>query len=208
MSMPESRLNAPGLDDVATWLVERGRPLMLTHPTVQIGKDSCLGATRLAIVVLELARISARPVPCKVTVMNPRAAEKWAANEAVDPAEEKRRPDGAYVLSTNPERREGKFAGHLVAVVDEPDGGAVIFDLSADQFSRPLWTMPVEPTVVRVSAGWEDRVFGFTTNADVRVAYERIDDTSYKAAPDWRRKGAVSRVIGDIVRKAKKELDL
>jgi hypothetical protein len=106
---------------------------------------SCIPSTRIIIEVLRHFRISARPLPVRVTAFNPVAQRFIRDGRVVDLESVSRRHRGAYVIgigSPNFKPAAGDWPGHLVVYVED----RYLLDLSIGQLSRPerhLWVSPL-----------------------------------------------------------------
>lgn len=148
--------------------------------------DSCIASTRVLLETLKAFGVEGRATPTRVAVFNP-TAWKLAREQVPVTAWS----DGAWSVGVegDGEALDGRWNGHLVAVLPRFVPGRVLIDPSGDQFSRPersiaataliatlppLWT-PVDPLVVE-----PEEVDGPTY-----VYAPLVKSPGWRDAPDW-----------------------
>lgn len=192
--MTDSR---PPLTVLLSWLVSRGRPLILEH----FSADSCLASTRIAVEVLEAFGYRARPLPGSLRVFNPAATQVLRAGETLS---NEHHEAGARMVEVPGERgvwvdEQGGsgYGSHLVCLVAVPAGQtvatmpgaeAVVLDLSLDQAARPKKDIDVAASMFGLSSverALAGIPFGFFTNG-CAVTYQANGDTTFRRAHDWK----------------------
>jgi len=163
-------------------------------------RDSCILSTKL---YCELgSRMSFRVAEmaveaCAMNVPASRVAhdiDDYSGSEAACSEIARRlvREKGHMVVLGDPRAEGDGWTGHLVAVIETPEG-LVGIDLSLDQASRPKKLMVLRPVSFPVTDEWLNgetvaRLRLNTVDGDVLVDYRaRPFETGYLESPDWTR---------------------
>jgi hypothetical protein len=189
-------------DDVVNGLLQLGPPLIAARTP---GKRVCLLAARVGIEVLRYFGLMPKPFPCRAVGMNDIAVDglakhqSWpeifaAGGHSIGQA-------GSGVLP------DGHWDGHLAVLierycVEDREEGALLVDLSLGDLNRPergIHTAPLRATVPQRSVTRQERLFLPLAEGGI-VMYERIPDTSWRDAPDWRESRRWNPIVAALIR--------
>lgn len=190
-------------------VASRTRPLVLRNWR----RDSCIPATRIAVLALRELGVRAAPVPCEALVYNAAYVARTTAEgrmpHDVAEAEVWWQEDRAWGIGIGcrelSEPAEGAWNGHLVALID----GRTLLDLAIDQADRPARDISIEdPVLADVPREWRHGDLRFHVPHDgAHVFYKATpDNTGYLTAPDWtrleRHRPVVRQLVTAIARQA------
>lgn len=210
------------LDLLPELILEEVRPEVLRS----FSKNSCVVTARVAIDVLAYFGIKSQPLAVEAFFWNDefvRLVEERGIHEATELVKIPRLEDhgGPWTISLGLQDTAGDLeAGHVVVYVPEWD---VVYDLSADQISRPhkgldvptmsfflegsTWVRdPEEMGIYRVpqpeDSGFEPAL------AMYRLAPREL----YKKSPNWRgvsagRKAPITETTGQVIRAVRKKME-
>lgn len=198
------------LEQLVNFLLEEARPeiLKVARP------DSCIFSTRVAVGVCRQLGVGARAVAVQTCIFNPPLTERIRAHlerfGAMPPAElikawQYDDSGGWGVALGYGDPRPGKYAGHVVALVDE----RVILDLSIDQANRPERGIELRPlAVLDVPAGWGlgSEALAFTTCNGCALRIAPHDDASFLRCRDWNMRNRSRPTIENLVARFKARL--
>jgi hypothetical protein len=184
----------------ANELFERLAPLM--DPTIRehFGRhDACIFTTRVVIEVARYFGIAVTPLPVRAVIYNaPFAAHVEKRFLDVD-IKQWSPVDGSYSVGigygTRPGARPG-WNGHLIARANGTFG-----DFSIRQAERLDHGIITGTAIVGPYADAD--IWRAENDEGTTVEYERIADTAYLKAPDWRAGGRARSIIGRLIREVK-----
>jgi hypothetical protein len=154
-------------------------------------RDLCIIATRVAIDVGEYFGVEVQPLTVRAVVYNRRYEEKLGSADPFDGDFS----DGSWAVGVGyGKARDAKWAGHLIASTDELFG-----DFSIGQAERPHRNILTGPGIFGPYAGqemWQGKVNG----GETIIEYRRIEDESYRRAPDWRDDSRRRPIVAALIR--------
>lgn len=185
--------------EVPVELARRNPPELLR----QVGRGSCVQATRVGIEALNYFGVKAKPL----TVMMICGNNAWAEWMKLDTFGSEQMPDEAWSVGIDPVLRPGErgFPGHLVIEVD-----GQLLDLDAGFYSRPDRGIHIPETVL-VPLSTDPTVLGNGNLAGID-----LDDGGvilygqHHGAPDFRTSGAwrdTAKWAGPVIRRMRDRLE-
>lgn len=157
--------------------------------------NHCILATRCAIEVLKYFDVTVTALPVRLDVFNNKYVELYSSGALKTMNEEEMLASEAWALTTNGDKRESHYAGHLVCDV----GDSCIIDFNFGQLNRPAKNMEANPAAV--FKNFDPSKVNIYTLPDFIVFYQAITDESYKTARDWKK--PYRELIGQIIRRMK-----
>lgn len=157
--------------------------------------DSCILATRVAILALGEFGIKATPIVCRVDILNAAYAKamregRLEPGSLTDADAKVLQEEGCWALCIGDPRHEGVlrpdgrrgFNGHVVALVERK----WVLDLTIHQASRPNKDINLEPHHFEAPSGF---IHGYEPlvgrDESVWLRYQRIANQRFLQAPDW-----------------------
>jgi hypothetical protein len=158
--------------------------------------DCCVAAAAILKRVFEVYGFKSEVIPVAVEIYNAQMDKLLRQGTRLPEDRERREmffdltgawsvglmPSGPAPLAIN-DQRGGGFGGHLILHVED-----CLIDATIKQADRPHKQIVLPELVVTEAAHLvSDGVMHLRVN-DCAVVYRRIDDHSYRSAPDWRRR--------------------
>lgn len=152
--------------------------------------DSCIASTKIVIGLAQALGLSAEPRSIVGEVFNPVMGQWLVANERPWSRDEQIALAAAggrclvvgYDDHPDAEKDDGRWNGHLVAVVED----RVLVDLTFDQFNRPAKGIPVDGPLF---APWRPGLGTARIRDDgVLLRFMPGGSNEYETAPDWKRR--------------------
>jgi len=194
-----SRKNPRELGPIIKLFVEVAAPIFRER----FRADSCINATRVTVEVLRAFGVRAEPCSVLFVAANGAYVRRLSERGSLPDKETLDRwiaEDGAWALGVDTtSTRDGKFAGHLVAIAQD-----FLIDASARQFSRPERSLVVPDIFVgetnpRFRKGKGSIVFAGSDGEVLTYTVRKPDDGSWRTAPGWQLSEGNAHVFADIV---------
>lgn len=164
-------------------------------------RDLCILSTRIAIEVARYFGVDAQPTPVQVILYNAPFAKHVACDftDVEDPAHPETWGDESWSvgIGCGAPARIGGWDGHLIALAQ-----GCYADFSISQAER------IERNIVTGEAlvgPWDGRSRAWKAVSETTgtvIEYRRIDDDSWRSAPDWRDTARWRPLVGKLVRAA------
>jgi hypothetical protein len=159
--------------------------------------SACILGTRTMIAAFTHLGIEATAVPTRAVACNRVGAEMLRSG-----LPSSQWPSHAWTVGTDTSPVEGRYSGHMVAVVCI-DGEEWLVDSTSLQFRRPQRDMPIPATLSLNADGW-DTNWLVARHRQWEVAWLRAPELGlrHRQSPDWRRnwKPYAERLIGRLDR--------
>jgi len=182
---------------VAKWspLVFAVRDALAATPGGRLGCIEAVGALVDAATVLGLGTL--RPLVVRAFIYNQALVQRVGDLNAPDAADRirhwtKEDERCAYVLLGIGDVPAGDWAGHLVAVDDEPEM-SIILDPTIEQVNQPAHNIVLSPLAVPIQAVHLQGRGGYRFNANTCVIEGKAfpDERSFEQTPAWRERTAL-----------------
>lgn len=198
---------------ISALLLQRETLLQVRKGILDAGArpDSCILSTKLYVELATRMGFRCRESVVEATVMNPAAAElardfdDYAGTvfgpgmdddlaKAMMATEARTVVLGSHDPELDGPLGENKWAGHLVAILEDHAGQLHLIDLSLDQATRPKKRILLRPTGFPIKEELLDgdtvaRLVMQTPDGECMVDYiVRPNGTGYEASKDWNRK--------------------
>lgn len=158
------------------------------------GYRGCILATRIALEVCEHFGVEARPLACQVIAYNAAYAVHLERGDEPD-VERWHREDGAHSVGIGfGATRPGGWNGHLIVVA-----GDTFADYTLQEVEREAYGIIIGMPLVGPYRG--TKIWSAINGHETTVEYKETNDTSYRAAPDWRDPQRRRRICGPLIRK-------
>jgi hypothetical protein len=158
------------------------------------GHLGCILATRLAIEVCEHFGVKARPLACQVIAYNAQYKAHMDRGDEFD-VERWYREDGAHSVGIGFDQGDqpGSWNGHLIVVAED-----TFADYTLMNVERPMLGLIIGMPLVGPYRG--TRTWMAENGHGTVVEYKEIDNTRYRAAPDWTDPKRRKAICGPLIR--------
>lgn len=186
--------------DTALVLFRKLGPLIAPSLEQAFGRrDLCIVATRIAIEVAAYYGVAAQPMAVRTVLYN-KAFAAHVANNFAD-VEDKSRPSSwgddswSVGIGCGKAPEPGRWDGHLIAVTDD-----IFADFSIQQAERLEHGIYTGPALVGPLRDAEKCWKAVHEPTGTVIEYSRIEDKSWRAAPDWRDRRRRRFIVAALIR--------
>jgi hypothetical protein len=187
-------------------LIERLAPVVRPAILEIATPDSCIVTAAILRRVFQFYGYESQVIPTAVYIYNAQMVKLLGSGAKFPESTDERRKlfalTGAWGIGITPESKVASgghgFGGHLVLRV-----GNAMIDASLQQADRPHRGIHIPPFIAVESSGLTEYRPREVWLGDTLVVYRRIDDFSFKKAPDWQRRTSpfpetVSKIIRQV----------
>lgn len=152
--------------------------------------DTCILTTAVIRDVLKFANVEVKPMIVEVQIYNPAfvacVERKGGFPESAEEGQRWTDEHGARIMLL--QKSDPEHISHLVGILRDASGKAIMIDGSLDQSTRPQYGMELAPFAMHVSDEFVNGVapLAFFTKTGCAIKYKAFpDNKDFATTPDW-----------------------